>query len=259
MKREKKQHNLPHQIVLRPIVTEKISRVQEEENNIYAFEVKRSADKHAIKDAIEALGIPHVEVDLILVDGRSVGFTHTLQDGERIAVYPVFESLDISPVTRLRERPLRSPRFICDVHLGKLARRLRLLGFDTLYRDDYDDPEIARLSAEQKRCVLTRDVGLLKRTEVERGYWLRSTEIREQLTEVVTRLDLANAITPFTRCTACNGPVAPVKKADIEHRLEPQTRQHYDDFKRCLDCDQLYWKGSHYDSLLRDIRNLRNP
>ncbi len=209
----------------------------------------------AIKDAIEALGIPHVEVDLILVDGRSVDFTHTLQDGERIAVYPVFESLDISPVTRLRERPLRNPRFICDVHLGKLARRLRLLGFDTLYRDDYDDPEIARLAAEQKRCVLTRDTGLLKRNEVERGYWLRSTEIQAQLAEVVTRLDLSAAIIPFTRCTACNGKVEPVEKADIEHRLEPQTRQHYDDFKRCQDCTRIYWKGSHYARLLRDIRH----
>jgi len=211
----------------------------------------------AIKDTIEALGIPHVEVDLILVDGCSVDFTHTLQDGDRVAVYPVFESLDISPVTRLREHPLRSPRFICDVHLGKLARRLRLLGFDTLYRDDYDDPEIARLSAEQKRCVLTRDIGLLKRKEVERGYWLRSTGIREQVAEVVTRLDLAIAITPFTRCTACNGTVEPVEKADIEHRLEPLTRTHYDDFKRCRDCSRLYWKGSHYDRLLNDIRALR--
>ncbi len=212
----------------------------------------------AIKDAIEALGVPHVEVDLILVDGSSVDFGHTLCDGDRVSVYPVFESLDITPITHLRERPLRDPRFICDVHLGKLARRLRVLGFDTLYRDDYGDAEIASLAAAQKRCVLTRDVGLLKRNEVERGYWLRSTHIREQVAEVVTRLDLAALIRPFRLCTFCNARVESVAKIDIAHQLEPLTRQHFNEFKRCTNCTRIYWKGSHYDRLLKDIRSLKH-
>ena len=210
----------------------------------------------AVKDAIEALGVPHVEVDLILVDGRSVDFAHTLCDGNRVSVYPVFESLDITPITRLRERPLRDPGFVCDVHLGKLARRLRVLGFDTLYSDDYDDPEIASLAATQKRCILTRDVGLLKRKDVTRGYWLRSTNIREQVIEVVTRLDLTALIRPFRLCTACNGQVDQVAKSEITHLLEPLTRQHFDEFKRCRDCARIYWKGSHYDRLREDIRSL---
>jgi len=210
----------------------------------------------AVKDAIEALGVPHVEVDLILVDGRSVDFTHTLRNGERVAVYPVFESLDITPVTRLRERPLREPRFVCDVHLGKLARRLRLLGFDTLYQDDLEDAAIADTAAAEGRCVLTRDVGLLKRNEVTRGYWVRNTEIRAQVAEVVQRLDLAARISPFRRCSSCNGLVEPVGKAEIDHLLEPLTRQHFEEFQRCDGCGQVYWRGSHYERLLAEIREL---
>src|SRR5205823_11484961 len=102
----------------------------------------------AVKDAIEAIGVPHTEVDLVLVDGESVDFTRRLTGGERVAVYPVFERLDIAPVTRLRARPLRRTRFVLDVHLGKLARNLRLLGFDALYRTDYDDATIIRLSLD---------------------------------------------------------------------------------------------------------------
>jgi len=211
----------------------------------------------AVKDAIEALGVPHVEVDLILVDDRSVEFSHVLRSGERVAVYPVFESLDIAPVTRLRERPLRDPRFVCDVHLGKLARRLRVLGFDTLYGDDYDDQTIAAIAAREGRCVLTRDVGLLKRKEIERGYWLRSTEVREQLAEVVARLDLESRIEPFRRCAACNARVEPVDKAEIAHLLEPLTRRHYREFHQCPDCRKIYWQGTHYESLLAEIRRLK--
>lgn len=218
----------------------------------YAFD-----GRPAVKDAVEALGVPHVEVDLILVDGRSVGFDHPLDDGARIAVYPVFESLDVSPVTRLRERPLRDPRFICDVHLGKLARRLRLLGFDTLYRDDYEDAEIARLAAADRRCVLTRDIGLLKRRAVDRGYWLRNTEVRAQVREVVDRLDLSARFAPFTRCPLCNGVIEPVDKSEILADLEPLTRANFDEFKRCPDCRQLYWKGSHHEDLVQEIESLK--
>ncbi len=213
----------------------------------------------AVKDAIEALGVPHVEVDLILVDDRSVDFGHPLRDGQRVAVYPVFESLDVTPLTRLRERPLRKPRFVCDVHLGKLARRLRLLGFDTLWEDDLDDAAIATLAAHEGRCVLTRDVGLLKRNEVTRGYWVRSKEIRRQVAEVVGRLDLAARIDPFTLCPACNAPVAPVDKAEVASRLEPLTREHFEEFHRCTGCQKIYWRGSHYEALLAEIRDLPGP
>ncbi|MEK7405630.1 MAG: Mut7-C RNAse domain-containing protein, partial [Acidobacteriota bacterium] len=115
-----------------------------------------------VKDMIEGLGVPHTEVDLILANGESVDFSYVVRDGDRISVYPVFESLDITPLLRLRERPLRQPRFVLDAHLGKLAAYLRMLGFDTLYRNDYQDPELVALAARDKRILLTRDVGLLK-------------------------------------------------------------------------------------------------
>lgn len=125
--------------------------------------------KPSIKDAIESLGVPHTEVDLILINGRSVSFEHHLFDGDRISVYPVFESLDISPVSRLGRPPLRDPAFICDVHLGRLARLLRMLGFDTLYSTSYSDPQIVHIAGTQRRIILTRDRGVLKRKAVCRG------------------------------------------------------------------------------------------
>ena len=123
----------------------------------------------SVKDPIEAIGVPHTEVDLVLVDGESLDFTRRLTGGERVAVYPVFERLDIAPVTRLRARPLRRTRFVLDVHLGKMARYLRLLGFDALYRTDYDDATIIRLSLDEQRIILTRDRGVLKHTAVTHG------------------------------------------------------------------------------------------
>ncbi len=130
----------------------------------------------SVKDAIESAGVPHPEVDLILVDGESVGFDRVLRGGERVAVYPVFERLDIGPLVHLRPAPLRDPRFVLDSHLGKLARHLRLAGFDALWDKDYADEEIVRISLAEKRIILTRDIGLLKRGAVERGYFVRSTD-----------------------------------------------------------------------------------
>jgi len=209
-----------------------------------------------IKDPIEALGVPHSEVELIVVNGESVGFDYQLQNGDRVAVYPVFESLDISPLVQLRERPLRDTRFILDVHLGRLARYLRLLGFDTLYRKDYDDPEIIRLALYEHRIILTRDRGLLFNRLVTHGYFVRATDAIQQTREVLQRLDLANSIHPFCRCIACNGLLQPVPKADILDRLPPRTRRDYEEFSRCTSCDRVYWKGSHYDRLTQRIQEL---
>jgi len=129
--------------------------------------------------------VPHTEIDLILVDGRSVRFDRRLRGGERIAVYPEFERFDISPLHRLRPKPLREPRFVADVHLGTLARFLRLLGFDTRYGNGLDDAELAAITSREKRILLTRDVGLLKRRAVVRGQWLRSHDPERQVEEIV--------------------------------------------------------------------------
>ena len=219
----------------------------------------------SVKDAIEAIGVPHTEVDLVLVDGESVDFTRRLTGGERVAVYPVFERLDIAPVTRLRARPLRRTRFVLDVHLGKLARYLRLLGFDALYRTDYDDATIIRLSddatiirlsLDEQRIILTRDRGVLKHTAVTHGYWVRSTVPRQQLGEVVRVFDLGGNTRPFTRCMLCNGELQRVAKDVIADRLPLRVRMYFDEFAQCQECAHVYWPGSHYQGMRQMVDEL---
>jgi len=210
----------------------------------------------AVKDAIEACGVPHTEVDLILVNGASVDFEHPLSEGDRVSVYPVFEALDVRSVTRVREEPLRVVKFVLDVHLGTLARRLRMLGFDTTYESYYTDPEIAEIARKEHRIVLTRDQGLLKRKVVTHGYWVRSQDPEAQVIEVLRRFDLALRVRPFRRCIACNGKIVPVEKGVIEAQLKPGTRREFDEFYQCRRCGRIYWKGSHYEKMLRSIREI---
>lgn len=212
-----------------------------------------------IKDVIEGLGVPHPEVDLILAGGESVGFDYRLRSGDRIAVYPVFEGLDISPVQRLRPEPLRRPRFIADCHLGKLTRRLRMLGFEVIYRNDFEDLEIIRRSRQERLIILTRDRDLLKHGAVTHGYWVRSTQPAAQVREVLRRFDLWDRIRPFSRCTACGGTVAAVEKARIEDRLPTKTRKHYERFFECGDCGKVYWEGAHFKRLRAMVAEMRDP
>ncbi len=202
-----------------------------------------------IKDPIEALGVPHVEVDLIVVNGESVGFDYQLQDGDRVAVYPVFESLDVAPLVKLRDKPLRKIAFVVDVNLGRLARLLRLLGFDALFSNAYADDEIVAIAEAQGRIVLTRDRRLLHAKAVTHGYWVRSVWPRRQVDEVVRRFDLAGQIRPFSRCADCNGRIEPVAKEAIADRLEPKTKKYYETFYRCPSCGKVYWEGSHVGKL----------
>ena len=220
----------------------------------FSYEFQRRA---AVKDLVEALGVPHTEVDLILVNGVSVDFAYPVQDGDRVSVYPTFESLAVEPAVRLRPGPLREPRFVLDVHLGKLSTYLRLLGFDTLYRNDYSDAELARISSEEGRLLLTRDRGLLKRGMVSHGYYVRATEPFAQLVEVLRRLDLFGAVRPFHRCVKCNGTVEPVAKESVLEALLPKTRLYYDDFYRCVACGRVYWRGSHYERMERLVDRVR--
>jgi uncharacterized protein with PIN domain len=213
--------------------------------------------KPSVKDAIEAMGIPHVEVDLILVNGQPVDFSYSLQDQDRVSVYPVFESLDISSINRLRGKPLRNPKFILDVHLGKLARYLRMMGFDSLYRNDYKDDHIIEISLRDKRIILTRDKGILMNERVTHGYWLRSIYIREQVAEVLRRFDLFSQLNPFTRCTECNAEVAKVAKKEILDVLKPGTRKDYNEFFRCTGCGKVYWEGTHHKRMQKFIESLR--
>jgi uncharacterized protein with PIN domain len=211
-----------------------------------------------VKDAIESFGVPHTEVDLVIVDGRSVDFTHLLTGGERVAVYPMFEALDIAPLVRLRPRPLRDPRFVADVHLGKLARHLRMSGFDTLWTHHGDDDEIVRLSLGEKRTILTRDKGMLRRREVERGYFVRATESEAQLAEVIGALQLEALVAPFTRCRECNAILEDVRKEAVIDRLPEKVRGCYERFKRCPGCGRVYWEGTHF-ARMRRIFDARAP
>jgi hypothetical protein len=205
----------------------------------------RFAPSTAVKDAVEALGVPHTEIDVILVDGRSVGFDHRLRGGERVAVYPVFERLDVTPVQRLRPQPLRVTRFVLDVHLGTLARYLRLLGFDAAWRNDYADDTIVDLAERERRIVLTRDRGILRRSRVTHGYWLRSIEPDAQLEEVVRALDLGRQLKPYTRCLECNGPIESLAREEAAGVVPPRALAAADAFSRCAACGRVYWAGSH--------------
>ncbi len=214
----------------------------------YSFDVSGS-----VKDMIESLGVPHTEVDLILANGQPVDFTYRVHEGDRISVYPEFQSIGISPHVRLLPQPLAEARFVADTHLGRLAAYLRMLGFDTLYRNDYVDEELARLSSDENRILLTRDRGLLMRAVVTRGYYVRATAPSAQLVELMQRFDLAPAIEPFRRCMHCNDVLRPVSKETISDRLLPLTRQHFDEFYNCSQCGRIYWKGSHYQRMRRFI------
>ncbi|MBD0322218.1 MAG: Mut7-C ubiquitin/RNAse domain-containing protein [Aldersonia sp.] len=212
--------------------------------------VRRPVRPHqTVKDIVEAMGIPHTEIDLILVDGTPVDFSHRPRPGGRVAVYPMFEALDISPIERLRPAPLRDPRFLVDVNVGRLAGLLRLLGFDATFLPDLEDAALAETSAREQRILLTRDRGLLARRAVTHGLYVRADRPREQVVEVVRRLDLEARLAPFTRCLRCNGILEEVAKSDVEEALEPLTRQYYEEFRRCTGCGRIYWAGSHHQRL----------
>lgn len=210
----------------------------------------------SVKDLIEGIGVPHTEVDLVVVKGHSVEFSHRVANGDRIAVYPVFESVDVSADVRVRPAPLRVTRFAVDANLGKLARRLRLLGFDACYDAGMDDAMLVEKSEREGRVVLTRDVGLLKRRDVTRGYFVRSEAADEQAIEVVRRFDLAGSMRPLERCIECNGSLRPVAKEEVAHLLEEDTRGAFDEFRRCENCRRIYWRGSHYERMMAFVERV---
>jgi uncharacterized protein with PIN domain len=209
-----------------------------------------------VKDAIEACGVPHPEVEIILLNGKSVDFGYILRDGDSVSVYPVFESLDISPLLKLREKPLRKSKFIVDVNLGKLVRNLRMLGFDVYYRQQLPDKEIIRISLAEKRIILTRDQDLLKNAVVRHGYWVRSTDPHKQTKEIFRRFNLKSQVKAFSRCMKCNGLIKPVQKEKISDRIPEKTAAYMTAFWQCADCGQVYWQGSHYDKMQKQIELL---
>ncbi|MFZ5952177.1 MAG: Mut7-C RNAse domain-containing protein [Candidatus Rifleibacteriota bacterium] len=210
-----------------------------------------------VKDLIESFGVPHTEVDLILVNGNSCDFDCRLNDGDQISVYPVFESFDISGVTRLQQRPLRDLHFIADCHLGTLAQKLRLLGFDVEYDNRAEDEFLVDAVVARRKILLSRDRRLLMRRVIDRGYFIRSQIPYEQVIEVIRRFDLAGQINPFTRCARCNGILERVEKEAVLSLLEPKTKQYFEDFFQCTQCNQVYWQGSHLDKIQNFIGKIQ--
>jgi uncharacterized protein with PIN domain len=209
--------------------------------------------KPSVKDAIEAIGIPHTEVDLVLVNGESVDFAYQLRNGDRVSVYPVMESIDISGLTKVRPVPLRVMRFVLDGHLGRLAAYLRMMGFDSAYKNDCADEVLAEISRQERRILLTKDRGLLRRGLVTHGYCVRASAPRTQLREVMKRFDLYALARPFTLCMRCNGVLQEVDKAEVLHLLPEHVRESKQRFVRCKDCGGVYWKGSHYQRMMNLI------
>jgi uncharacterized protein len=201
----------------------------------------------SVKDTIEALGVPHPEVDVILVNGRAEDFGYRLRHGDSVAVYPPFRSLDLGDLRRAGSDPPLEPRFALDVHLGRLAAFLRLAGFDT--EVVADDAGLAASAGRAGRIVLTRDVALLKRGDVRHGHWVRHTSPEKQLAEVLARFDLARRMKPFTRCVRCNTPLVDVAAETVAARLPPRTRACFQAFTRCPGCERVYWRGAHYQRL----------
>lgn len=215
-------------------------------------------EPRSVKDLIESQGIPHTEVDLILVNGESADFNRLVSDGDDVTVYPVFESFDIHAVSRLQRPPLRSIRFVADVHLGKLVRRLRLLGFDCLHNPEWNDPVLAAISQRENRILLTRDRGLLMRSAVQHGIFIRSDRSMDQVVQVLQRLDLFDDIKPWSRCLNCNGNLEPVPREEVRADVPAFTYRHMEDFRRCQACGKVFWRGSHWPKLQHFIDKVRN-
>ncbi len=217
---------------------------------------RRLAEKTSIKDIIESCGVPHPEADLILVDEQTVGFDYRLANDAKVEVFPVANR--DTHRTEKRLPTISIARFVADGHLGGLTRNLRLFGFDVAYPKNADDRQLLDVMARENRALLTRDRRLLMHAIVQHGYYPRSQNADEQTIEVIRRFDLLELIAPFTRCLRCNAPLEAAAKADVIDKLEPLTKIYYAQFRRCPDCKQIYWSGSHFPKLQKRIEEIRS-
>ena len=237
-------------------------RCYEELNNYLAPKRQRQsfvyeyAGEPTLQAVLKDLGIPPGEVSLVLANGISVSLNYTLQPGERIAIYPVFERFDISSVTKVEQGAVRHTRFIASQHLGRLAVKLRLLGFDTVYRNDFSTKDLLELSAKEQRIILTRGKSLLKRRDVTPAFLIKSERLGEQLAEVLIGLDLFLQLRPFSRCLSCNGEIVVIAKDQILNVVPASIRESQAEFFKCGCCGKIYWKGSHYENMTQEVGRL---
>jgi hypothetical protein len=202
----------------------------------------------SVKDTIEAIGVPHVEIGSLTINGLKKPLATLLQPFDDVSVYPFPNRF-----------PAATPlAFVLDVHLGKLARLLRLLGIDAYYENNLGDKEIVTIAVNENRAVLTRDIGLLKLKVLQFGYWLRSQQADEQLLEVVGWFGLCHHIRPFHRCLACNHHLQPATKETVLHLLPPNTASYFSEFFQCTGCQRVYWKGSHFEKMQRWVERIQS-
>lgn len=252
----------PSQKTSAPVLVQATFRFYEELNDFLPSEFRRHDFEFAcppdapVRHIVETLGVPHTEIELILINGASVNLEQRIRPGDRVAVYPKFEAFDIRPLLRLRPYPLRSTRFVADAHLGALARGLRMAGFDTVYANPIADDEIERLAETEKRIVLTRDRELLKRRGITHGCYVRALTAEAQLEEIVRRLDLASSMRPFSLCMECNAPLRPVDKEFVADRLPERIRERHTRFSTCDVCQRVYWEGTHWQKMRRRLAAL---
>jgi uncharacterized protein with PIN domain/sulfur carrier protein ThiS len=191
-----------------------------------------------LKNAIEALGVPHTEAARIVVNGQPATLDRIVREGDAVEVHP----WEVQPLPE-------AWRFLADAHLGGLARFLRMLGYDTLHDNGYRDAEIRRLAWQERRVVLTRDRELLKCREIARGCYVHELKAQAQLREVAARFDLAAGARPFTLCLCCNLPLERVARASVAPLVPPQVRARHEQFHRCAGCGRVYWPGSHFERM----------
>jgi hypothetical protein len=219
--------------------------------------VRELSERTSIKDAIEGCGVPHTEVDLLLVNGRPVDFDHVLDREASIDVHPVGgKEVTHFQNNRLQVRDIS--KFVADGHLGKLVRDLRLLGVDVAYDRDAEDRQLLKLAIDQDRALLTRDRPLLMHAVLRHGYYLRSQDPLEQTIEMLRRFNLKSVVAPFSRCLRCNASLEPADKENVIGQLEPLTKIYYEQFRRCSGCGQVYWSGSHFEKLQQRIELIRS-
>jgi len=212
--------------------------------------------KRSIKDMIEALGVPHTEIDLILVNGNSVDFNYILQDEVRVSVYPVFESLNITNVTQLRKIPLRRTKFIADINIGDIVKYMRVLGLDLYYDPLLSTREIIEISKRENRVILTKSRKLLKFKDVSHGIFIRPGTTTEQIRRIIEFLDIKDKIKPFSRCLRCNTLLNIVLKEKIIDRIPPKTKEFCNEYVQCRSCNKIYWKGTHFINMEKVVRQI---
>lgn len=207
------------------------------------------AESATAKHMIEALGVPHTEVALVLVNGTPAGLDWPIEEGDRIAMYPKFEQLDIGALAVIEPLPPGPPRFVADAHLGGLARLLRMAGFDTLYDNHFEDAAMAELANRERRVLLTRDRALLMHRMVLHGCYVHAIKPQAQLRELYQRLDLAAHARPFSLCLSCNVRLHEADRQAVLDRVPPRVQARHSRFLGCGQCDRIFWEGTHWQDM----------